>query len=282
MNLAKAVATLGILLDYNLDRFEAFVDGLIRLSAHQRITEKELRLLIPEGREYLAFEALISTGVLSQKEKVYGELAGALNNERLEWLHDRLGLFIESTNAISREENVRHDAFVELAWTLPSNISIEEGFPRPGSLAGLIKHAVSSAQQNLYLLSPFLDTGGAIELAGPLNGAYKKGVEVNLISHGLGEASTPAYEALLIYKNAIPNLKAYTAPRNRPATPYLLLHAKIVVADAHYAVLSSANLTQYGFRTHLEVGVGLTGEPALQLKELMTQIVKSNLVELIL
>ena len=153
-----------------------------------------------------------------------------------------------------------------------------DNLPAKQSLAALTKYAFSLAQDKLLLVSPFLDEDSAKWLSTALKGATKRHVRVYLISHGLNEGNEQIKRTLAIYRDSTPDIRIFTtAKRKKPS--YFLLHAKLTIADVKYAVLSTANLTQYGLRSHLEVGVGLTGEPVRHLEQLISQLLLTNLVE---
>ena len=72
--------------------------------------------------------------------------------------------------------------------------------------------------------------------------------------------------------------EAYTVPAATLATRYFLLHAKVVVADRRVGVVSSANLTHYGLKSHLELGVSIRGPDAQTLAQLLNTLISSNYV----
>jgi phosphatidylserine/phosphatidylglycerophosphate/cardiolipin synthase-like enzyme len=156
---------------------------------------------------------------------------------------------------------------------------LESNFELPHkSLAGLLKLTISNAKKTLFLISPFLEKTGLQVIEGPIIGACNRGVKIILVSHGLDDTQSANYIGYAYLKSVAPNLVAYTSSLSQSNSSYFLIHAKIIVSDDRFAVLSSANLTQYGLSTHLELGVGLTGEPASQLHTLAKQIINSSLV----
>ena len=52
------------------------------------------------------------------------------------------------------------------------------------------------------------------------------------------------------------------------------LHAKVLVADARDALVTSANLTYHGFEGNVEVGVRVTGDAADQLEAVFHELIR--------
>ncbi len=261
---------LAAILDNDPYKVEVFLAGLERLVG-AAVTPTRLRALVPDGREYLAFAQLEAVGAV--------RLQGGAARRRLEsggiaWLADHLHVYLEAMAA--SPDLTRHDE-PELAWTLPAGIMITGG-PPPRSLAALMSSVISDAQSRLFLLSPFLDPRGAESLVGAVAGAAQRGALIHLISRGLDEPDSSTAAALRVFREAVPDIRAYTAPRTEPGSPYLLLHAKVITADGRRAVMASANLTHYGLETHLEVGLGVSGRLAADLETLMVAVVESDTV----
>jgi phosphatidylserine/phosphatidylglycerophosphate/cardiolipin synthase-like enzyme len=52
------------------------------------------------------------------------------------------------------------------------------------------------------------------------------------------------------------------------------LHAKVLVADARHALVTSANLTYHGYEANVEVGVRITGDAAAQLESVFHELIR--------
>lgn len=232
----------------------------------------DLRLIVPDNREYLFFDMLREVGVIVDETVDSGQIQAHMIDQFEADLYAIVG-----SHSIF-QDNPKPLSTFELAWTLPEYLESPEVFePASRSLAALIKYAISRATKELFLVSPFLDRNGAELLAGALRGANKRNVQVYLISHGLDQNTTKTNEILNIYQESAPNINVFTSPKTYSGE-YLLLHAKLVVADGEYAVLSSANLTSYGLKTHLEIGVGIEGGNAQKLRKLLIDLIRSDLV----
>jgi len=278
-NTGRNISIIGAILEHDQNRCRALIERLSTLCS-VNITTEDLRDYALENREYLLFDALCDLNVLTITDPKVSSSVGRLNPARLPWLHEHLAVFIEAHNASIAAPSTDHsDQFLELAWTLPAElISLADEDPMPKSLVALMRYVISRSQYHLIMLSPFLDKGGAELLVGSLQGAFRRGIETTLISHGLENPPAKIAEALDVYKNAAPNIQIYSASPVHSGHEYLLLHAKLVVADDQFAVLSSANLTHYGLDTHLEIGVSITGKPVKHLRNLMLRLLSSKLV----
>jgi|GEM_PF-783610 len=230
----------------------------------------DLREIVPDNREHLLFDMLREVGMIAGENVNSGYVQTQLIDRFEADLYSIVGshsVFHKSARAFST---------LELAWTLPKNLKSAEE-PAPRSLAALIKHVISKASKELFLVSPFLDLNGAELLAGALRGANERNVQVFLISHGLEQQTTQINTVLSMYREVVPSIKVFTTPKSNSGE-YLLLHAKLVVADSEHAVLSSANLTSFGLKTHLEIGVGLEGGNVNKLRKLVIELLHSDLV----
>jgi len=271
MRKGKAIAVLGAVLDNDAGRAEDLMAALAALGDAPLVPVR-LRGLVLDGREDLAFWALVASGAVHVAPAPPGY--GVILPEGLAWLAEHLAVYFEAIADTPRPAAVPE---VELAWTLPAALS-DLADPPPQSLAALMRSICARARDRLYLHSPFLEPHGVQLLVPPAAGAAGRGAAVILISHGLDEPGSPGEAALRVFRDAIPTLHAYTAPKAEPGPDYLLLHAKLVIADGRHAVMASANITRYALQTHLEVGIGLEGPVAAKLEALLARVITSNLV----
>lgn len=235
------------------------------------LTPLALKAIVADNRNHLLFDLLQRLHIIT----VNSEDIGYVIPKRIDWLRQHLYLVLGVTQ--TTHEEMQNSSSIELAWTLPQVLNTSDlTEPVSRSLASLIKHGITKAKEELFLVSPFLDLAGAELLAGSLQGAWRRGVQVHLISHG----PSPNTEAVIsVYRNAAPNIRIFYAPTIETGEKYLLLHAKLVIADEKFAVLGSANLTSYGLGTHLEIGLGLEGPVVLQLRKLVDTVLASDLVD---
>lgn len=271
MDKGRAIAVISSAVEYDPGRLHTCMDRLLTLDV---ITPENLRQSVAEGHEYAVYEALKSLGALTELGR--GSLPRArVNRQAAERVEDNVSAHLLARNSMEGPaERRRH----ELAWTLPEDLTIESDLHRQ-SLAALIRYTISLAHSELHILSPFLDDIGVEIIAGPVAGAKSRGARVCLITHDLEDRASSNYSALQVLWAAVPGVRAYTVPQTTLANRYLLLHAKLVVADGQAAVLSSANLTQYGLQSHLEVGVSIYGDDAFALQQLLQSLIRSNYVK---
>lgn len=251
------------------------LERLVTLLQTQRtITVAALRGITIEGRESLAIEALVAAGAI---QRLPGQLgtSGVVDPTRAAQVGELLEVVLEARASAVRSAPAEP---VELAWTLPDGIvpDLNRG-PPPRSLAALLTSIIGAATQRLVLLSPYADAAGARFLAGPLAGAAARGVKITLVAHALDEAGASA-AAYAVLREAVPGMRAFSAYSPERAGTYLLLHAKLTVADGVRACVASGNLTSYAMQTHLEVGVALGPPIAGQLEQVIEQVIASPLV----
>lgn len=270
MNRGRAIAVISGGIEYDLGRLDTCMYRLLTLDI---VEPENLRQSIAEGHEYAVYEALKSLGALIEVDTSSRQRA-RVDRHAVERVKDNVSAHVLALNSMERPEAQPPH---ELAWTLPEDLTVESDLHRQ-SLAALIRYTISLARNELYILSPFLDDLGVEIILGPVAGANSRGTKVCLITHDLEERSSSNYSALQVLRAAAPGLRAFTVPQTTLANRYLLLHAKLVVVDGQSAVLSSANLTQYGLQSHLEVGVSIYGDDALALQQLLKSLIRSNYV----
>lgn len=270
----RALTKLAAAIDYDQLRAAKLI-ALLNHDMNKVFLPLALTGIALDGREYLAYQALGDLGLIITNTD---NNSYTVNSNKIDSLIIQLEIIIE-LNQLHEETPIQFpQPFLDLAWTLPDKFENRFDLPHR-SLAGLLKFTISQSKRTLFLISPFLEKSGLQILEGPILGACNRGVKIVLISHGLDDKSSPNYTGYNYFKSIVPNLTTYSSPFSQNTNPYFLIHAKIIVADDDLAVVSSANLTQYGLGSHLELGVGLTGEPASQLYKLTQQIIESQLVQ---
>lgn len=274
---SHSIAVLASTLGNDGEHLNLLIEKLVSASG-QNISPFFLTGLVIEGREYLAFQKLCGLGVISGLDSL--KSTGQVNTvEKIQWLQEHLQVVIDIFSESTASKN--SSPFFELAWTLPDALAYNSDRPSK-SLAGLMRYVISTAQKRLFIVSPFLEKQGVEILRDSLHGAAMRGVQIYVVSHGLDQTGSSGYNALNFIQSIIPNVQAYSSPMPGAGSPYLLIHAKIIVADGQNAVISSANLTQYGLGTHLEIGLGLSEEFAQELDKLAFSIIRSDMVKQIL
>lgn len=152
--------------------------------------------------------------------------------------------------------------FLRQAWTEYLKELPATGWPRE-TLPAMLDIA-SGAHQELLLAAPFLDTGHARALAGPVARLTAAGGQVLVVTqdaHGPGREPNTASVRLLRSNARNPGqVHVWSWPG-----PTLGIHFKALVADRQHGYLGSANLTSHGTLHHAEAGAILHGPLAHQL-----------------
>jgi hypothetical protein len=166
-------------------------------------------------------------------------------------------LIIEA--ALSAAIRVRADIpDIEVARTGPSS----RGFD--ARTTGDVSRAVIDGSRSALLLvgySVTVDperTGLAARTVGAIYEAASRGVAVTAVLHGDPNNRIALMQSWPQYVRQ-PSL--FTWPTN-PFDEMTKLHAKVLVADAADALVTSANLTYHGMEANIELGLRVTGSPA--------------------
>ena len=61
--------------------------------------------------------------------------------------------------------------------------------------------------------------------------------------------------------------------------PYSSMHAKCLLVDGSDLLVTSANLTFHGLHGNIEIGVRMTGPPALEARQVFSHLVEAGIVE---
>jgi cardiolipin synthase A/B len=160
--------------------------------------------------------------------------------------------------AVLTAERVRGgSAKVEIAAT-----RLQQGI-RVRTTGGVARDIVAGATERLLLVGysvtadPSL-AGLAAKTLRAMGEAATRGVRVTAIIH----RDEPNRAAILrAWPPNAPHPHFYTWPE-QASEPMAKMHAKVIVADAHDALITSANLTRHGFVGNVEMGVRIIGRPA--------------------
>jgi phosphatidylserine/phosphatidylglycerophosphate/cardiolipin synthase-like enzyme len=240
------------------------------------ISINQLEEIFLPGRANLALDLLISLGVLRKLTNSFQQ-GFIIWKKNIDELEKDLFLIINAHNTTVKVEQTENQNLVDIAWTLPKELKSPSDIPEH-SLAGLIKHTITLADHQLIFVSPFLELDGFKLLADPIKAASNRAVQIIIVSHDLDILDSPNHEVLKFLKKVVGSLQSFTSKVSEGDKEYSLLHAKVVIADDKYAVVSSANITKYGLGSHLEIGLGFSGDAVRKLKTLISNIIESNLV----
>lgn len=160
--------------------------------------------------------------------------------------------------AVRTAERVRETApSVEIAATQPGSRG------RSRTTGGVARDIVGGAENYLLVVGYSVTAdaslaGLAARTVGAMGKAATRGVAVTAILHR--EESNRA-AILRAWPQSAPPPRFYTWPE-QPNDAMAKMHAKVLVADARDALVTSANLTYHGFAGNVEMGVRITGAPA--------------------
>lgn len=160
--------------------------------------------------------------------------------------------------AVLAVDRVRAEAAtVEVAATQP------QGGRRIRTTGGVARDVVGGAVEHLLVVGysvtadPAL-AGLAAKTLAAMGEAASRGVTVTAILHR-NELNRTAI--LKTWPSSAPRPRFYTWPE-QPHDTMAKMHAKVLVADARDAFVTSANLTYHGFVGNVEMGVRIIGKPA--------------------
>jgi phosphatidylserine/phosphatidylglycerophosphate/cardiolipin synthase-like enzyme len=159
---------------------------------------------------------------------------------------------------------------VEVAWTHPGPLA-----PTVRTTGAVAREVIEAAQRSLlvvgYSVTVDPDLAGlAARTVAAMGGAAMRGVVVTAILH----RDQKNREALLRgwpQGHSAPGM--FTWPE-RPGDELAALHAKVLVADARDALVTSANLTYHGYEGNVEVGVRVTGQAARELELVFHELIR--------
>lgn len=160
------------------------------------------------------------------------------------------GMLLGASHTLQRSQ--RH-ASVELVWTGPTT-----PFIATRRTEQVLLEVIQQAKRELFIVSFVAYDVPSVIAA--INAAVDRGVDARI----LVEASATQGGSLLVdpvatMRNAVPSARLYVwTDRPHPFTNGRV-HAKMAVADAAIAFLTSANLTGHALEKNMEAGVLLTG-----------------------
>jgi phosphatidylserine/phosphatidylglycerophosphate/cardiolipin synthase-like enzyme len=174
--------------------------------------------------------------------------------------------------ALTVDSRARAEACaVEVAATHPRLV------PRTRTTGGVARDIIRAAHARLLVVGysattdPKL-TGLASQTLKALAAAAARGVEVTAVLH----RQESNWRAL---QRAWPDVRTratlYTWPE-QSGDEKASLHAKVLVADRIDALVTSANLTYHGFQGNVEMGVRITGRPAMGVAEVFEDLIRAG------
>jgi cardiolipin synthase len=156
----------------------------------------------------------------------------------------------------------------EVVWTGPK---VEGSYLR--ATRQVVQDIISAAQSELLVVGYWLagkeDYEGIInDIVELMANAVERGVKVTMVldegEKGYGKNNRDTLIALWPKDIPQPQLLTWKIP---PDDKHLKLHAKVLVADRHDALVTSANLTMYALDRNMEMGVRAQGQPSAQIAQ---------------
>ncbi|WP_081057576.1 DISARM system phospholipase D-like protein DrmC [Burkholderia diffusa] len=154
----------------------------------------------------------------------------------------------------------------EVVWTGPK---VEGSYLR--ATRQVVQDIISAAQADLLVVGYWLagkeDYEGIInDIVELMANAVARGVKVTMVldegEKGYGKNNRDTLIALWPKDIPQPKLLTWKIP---PDDKHLKLHAKVLVADRHDALVTSANLTMYALDRNMEMGVRAQGQPSARI-----------------
>jgi cardiolipin synthase A/B len=162
---------------------------------------------------------------------------------------------------------------IEIAWTGPATPTI------PVRRVDQVMYELVERAKREIILASFV-TYGADNLIHALYAASRRGVDVKLILERAEETDGKlSFDRLRHIRTGIPQATIFYWPVEKRHGKRGILHVKCLVCDRSHALVSSANLTDFGLELNMELGVVLHGGeiPARLAKHFMQLIHQGDL-----
>ena len=143
---------------------------------------------------------------------------------------------------------------------------------------GVLIELATTANTHLLLATPFIHLGEALlagSLVEALEHALRRNVRLDVVS---------TVESLAALKSNVPQLVSHSGvylyrPHATLSPSRLGSHAKVLASDGNAAYVGSANFTDPGMTTNLEMGVLLKGLLARQVSAFWSHLIDSGFLE---
>lgn len=172
---------------------------------------------------------------------------------------------------------INYEDTVEFVITPPEVFGIELAYTsRSRTTLGVFIQLVSKAKKHLLIASPFVTSyhgPGESSIRYALKAALGRNVKIDIITTGSGIVILrKAWEEFLPNKN----ICFYQPKLNIDNDKFLGSHAKCLISDGTSAYIGSANFTQPGLYSHLEIGVLIHGNTAIQLSSFWEYLIEHD------
>lgn len=242
-------------------------DDFRRLVADHRATDHEVSLVIA---------AMVNLGTLKEagsrwklgRKQLEASQQYRLGVKTAMEVHDALALSGARTN---------------LVVTVPpsTNAPLREFFAREASdLRASVIDLIASARERVVLASPFWDEETADDLRSLLRRRISNGVHVDLLGREFGGPTGSGLALQALAENlGSGGCRAYTWFRVVQGERFgsETFHFKLAIADGSAAYLGTANFTESGFRSRMELGVVTRGPLAQSLQRIVDSLLGKEL-----
>jgi phosphatidylserine/phosphatidylglycerophosphate/cardiolipin synthase-like enzyme len=166
--------------------------------------------------------------------------------------------------------------------------TLPHGFPIAAQSGRSLRQAaiaiIDQAMTTLVLCTPYLDRAGISLLLDALRAAALRNVAITIITQELHNPQSPNAQAIALLRHELAGARTplccYSAlPADMGEPTVTRIHAKVLLADAHIALIGSANITGAGLGHNMELGVVVRGAEVIGLVSLLDALLQTSLVE---
>lgn len=141
-------------------------------------------------------------------------------------------------------------------------------------LRSAIVSVISAANRRLVLASPFWDVKTAVDIGELARRRASAGAKVDVLGRS---ASDRAMKTLVKMFADAPGFRLFKWYRARPASTAMTFHFKAVVADdGQRAYVGTANLTEAGLRSTMELGFIVGLQPGRQVAGILDAVIEMS------
>ncbi len=239
---------------------------------------------------YAFILALKKTGIIEVIEESFNNeniIYRLIDRERLSKIVYEIQVIIDNLDDL--EDRLLPDNKYVLTGNVPEDfrdskkIALSELLPIHSTLRDMI----SRAAEDVVILNPFFDKFAVKELQDVIISAVNRSVAVKIITRYISgtrrsnlEALHPIIEGVgRCERSAYFTIYQYQSEEKKEGR-LLDFHAKMVISDRNKeAYLGSANLTETGLRSRLELGTKITGRYVTTLYELVNYLIRQGYIE---
>lgn len=173
---------------------------------------------------------------------------------------------------------------VELLVTYPNDKKFTkvEGF---SLLYPSLKKMIMESKKSIWIINPFFDPFGTLQIVEDLINSAKRGVEIRIVTRGASERGNKRLIQSLEFLferfrranllNAI-EIRDYFKRSKETMQQIFAVHSKMMIVDKSVCYLGSANITSTCLYSNLETGVVLRGDESEAFTNLFNALWKAS------